>query len=58
MQYKISVIVPTLNEEQNISKAVGNVVKSFDRLDGCSWRNCGGQRWKYRSDKGDRRGIN
>ena len=33
MRYKISVIMPALNEEQNISKAVVNVIKSFDRLD-------------------------
>lgn len=33
MQYKISVIMPALNEEENISTAVGNVVKSFDQLD-------------------------
>lgn len=33
MQYKISVIMPALNEENNISLSVENVVKSFDQLD-------------------------
>ncbi|MDO8140939.1 MAG: glycosyltransferase family 2 protein [Candidatus Brocadiales bacterium] len=33
MQYKISVIMPALNEENNISQAVENVIKSFDQLD-------------------------
>jgi len=33
MQYKISVIMPGLNEEENVSEAVENVVKSFNQLD-------------------------
>lgn len=33
MKYKVSVIMPALNEEDNISKALENVVKSFVRLD-------------------------
>lgn len=33
MKYKISVIMPALNEEDNISKALENVVKSFVQLD-------------------------
>lgn len=32
MQYRISVIMPALNEENNISKAVENVVEAFNRL--------------------------
>lgn len=32
MQYKISIIMPALNEEDNISKAIENVVNSFNRL--------------------------
>lgn len=30
--YKVSVIMPALNEENNISRAVENVIKSFDQL--------------------------
>ncbi|HHT9160150.1 MAG TPA: glycosyltransferase family 2 protein [Candidatus Brocadiaceae bacterium] len=33
MSYKVSVIMPALNEEDNITKAVENVAKSFDQLD-------------------------
>ena len=33
MYYKVSVIMPALNEENNISTAIENVVKSFMQLD-------------------------
>lgn len=33
MSYKVSVIMPALNEEDNITKAVESVAKSFDQLD-------------------------